>query len=100
MADSEITPRHLLAVSGQLIFVRSPLLVFKLALSPTLLTLGDADEGVDDADEEENTDDNASNDVLGGVGETGPFLFGFLFVGKLVQCFVDCGFAPDDLLVD
>lgn len=98
MADSEIAPRHLLAVSGQLIFVRSPLLVFKLALSPTLLALGNADEGVDDADEKENADDDASDDVLGGVRKAGPLLLGFLLVGKLVQCFVHCGFAPDEFV--
>jgi hypothetical protein len=49
MADREITPRHLLAVSRQLVFVRSPLLVFNLTLRSALLALGDADESVDDA---------------------------------------------------
>lgn len=90
MADREIASLHLLAVSGQLVFVRSPLLVFELALSPALLTLGDADEGVDDADDNESADDATSDDVFGGVGEAGPLLLGFLPVRKLVQCFVHC----------
>lgn len=100
VADGEIAPLHLLAVSGQLIFVRRPLLVFELALSSALLALGDADEGVDDADNNESADDAAGDDIFGGVGEAGPLLLGFLPVGELVQCFVNFGFAPGDLLVD
>lgn len=100
MADSKIAPRHLLAVSGQLVFVRSPLLVFELALGPTLLALRDADEGVDDADEKESADDAAGDNVLRGLGKASPLLLGFLPVGELVECFVDFGFAPDGFLVD
>lgn len=100
VADREIAPRHLLAIGGQLILVRSPLLVFELALSPALLALGDADEGVDDADNNESANDAAGDDVFGCVGEASPLLLGFLPVGKLVQCLVHCGFAPKDLLAD
>ena len=100
MADSEIAPRHLLAVSGQLVFVRSPLLVFELALGPALLALRDADECVDDADEKESADDAAGDDVFGGLGKASPLLLGFLPVGELVECFVDFGFAPGGLLVE
>ena len=84
MDDRKIASRHLLAISGQLVFVSRPLLVFELALGPTLLALRDADKGVDDADEKENAGDAATDDVLGGVGEAGPFLLSFLPVGKLV----------------
>jgi hypothetical protein len=98
MADREIASRHLLAISRQLVFVRSPLLVFDLALSPTLLALGDADEGVDDTDEKDGATDAAANGNFGGVGETGPFLLSFLFLGELVEGFVDCGFTPDGSL--
>ena len=80
--------------------MRGPLLVFELALSSALLPLGDADEGVDDADNEESADDAAGDDVFSGVGEAGPLLLGFLPVGKLVQCFVHRGLAPGDLLVE
>ena len=100
MADREIASLHLLAISGQLVLVRSPLLVFELSLSPALLALGDADKGVDDADNDESADDAAGDDIFGGVGEAGPLLLSFLPVGELVQCFVHCGYAPDDLLVD
>lgn len=100
MADREIASLHLLAISSQLVFVRRPLLVFELALSPALLALGDADEGVDDADNKESADDAAGDDIFGGVGEAGPLLLSFLPVGELVQCFVHCGFAPDNLSVD
>ena len=100
MADREIASRHLLAVSGQLVFVRSPLLVFELALSPALLALCDADESVDDTNQKENADYAAGDDVFGGVGKAGPLLLGFLPVGELVQCFVHFGFAPSGVLVD
>jgi hypothetical protein len=100
MADCKITSRHLLAVGSQLVFVRSPLLVFELALSPALLALSNADESVDDANKKENADYAAGDDVLGGVGKAGPLLLGFLPVRELVQCFVDFGFAPEELLVD
>ena len=100
MADREIASRHLLAICGQLVFVRRPLLVFELALGPTLLALRDADKGVDDADEKEYAGDTAADNVFGGVGEASPFFLGFLPVGELVQCFVDFGFAPNDLVVE
>jgi hypothetical protein len=100
MRDGEITSLHFLAISGQLVFVRSPLLVFDRALSPALLALRDADESVDDADEKERASDATADGVLGGVGEACPLLFGLLLSGKFVQSFVYFRFAPDDLLVD
>lgn len=93
MANSKVSPRHLLAISRQHVFVRSPLLVFDFALGSALLALGDADEGVDDTDQEECTADTAADGVLGGVGEAGPFFFGLLGFGEFVEGFVDCGFA-------
>jgi len=78
MADCKIASRHLLAISGQLVFVRSPLLVFELALSSAFLALRDADEGIDNADKKESADYTAGDDVFGGVGEAGPLLLGFL----------------------
>ena len=95
MADGKVAPGHLLAVSGQLILVSLPLLVVNLALESALLALGDADESVDDADEEDSATHAASNDVFSGIGQAGPFLLGLLLRRKLVQCFVDRGFAPD-----
>ena len=100
VANSEIAPGHLLAVSGHLLLVRIPLSVGDLALSAALLALGDADEGVDDCDKEDGTADAGADGDFGGVGEAGPLLLGFLPVGELVQCFVNFGFAPGDLLVD
>lgn len=84
MANSEIAPRHLLAISRQHVFVRSPLLIFDFALGSALLALGDADESVDDADQEECTADAAADGVLSGVGEAGPFFFSLLGFGELV----------------
>lgn len=84
MANSKVTARHLLAISRQHVFVRRPFLVFDFALGSALLTLSDADEGVDDDDEEDGAANAAGDGVLGGVGEAGPFLFGFLGVGELV----------------
>lgn len=80
--------------------MRSPLLVFNLALSPTLLALRDADEGVDDDYEKHGAADAAGDGVLGGVGEASPLLFSFLLGRKFVQCFVNRRFAPGDLLID
>jgi hypothetical protein len=93
VANSEITPGHLLAVSGHLLLVRIPLSVGDLALSATLLALGDADEGVDDCDKEDGTADAGADGDFGGVGEAGPFLLGFLGGGELVEGFVEFGFT-------
>jgi hypothetical protein len=90
MADREITPRHLLAISCQLVLVRSPLLVFDLALSPALFALGDANESVDDADEKDCAADATADGDFSGVGEAGPFFLSFLCLGELVEGFVDC----------
>jgi len=84
MRNREIASLHLLTVSGQLVLVRSPLLVFDCALSPALLALRDANESVDDADEKESATDAAADGVLGGVGEACPFLFGLRPGGLLV----------------
>jgi hypothetical protein len=93
VANSEIAPRHLLAVSRHLFLVRVPFLVGELALGAALLTLGDADEGVDDCDEQDGAADAGADGDLGGVGEAGPLLLGFLGGGELVECFVEFGFA-------
>ena len=93
VADGEVAPRHLLAVSRHLLLVRAPLLVGDLALGAALLALGDADEGVDDTDEEDGTTDAGADSYLGCVGEAGPLLLGFLGGGELVEGFVEFGFA-------
>jgi hypothetical protein len=93
VADGEIAPGHLLAVSCHLLLVRVPFLVGNLALGTTLLTLGDADEGVDERDEEDGAADAGADGDLGGVGEAGPLLLGFLGGGEFVEGFVEFGLA-------
>jgi hypothetical protein len=93
VANSEIAPRHLLAVSRHLLLVRIPLSVGDLALGAALLALGDADESVDEGDEEDGAADAGADGDLGGVGEAGPFLLGFLGGGEFVEGFVEFGFA-------
>jgi hypothetical protein len=93
VANSKITPSHLLAISGHLLLVRVPFLVGDLALGTALLALGDADEGVDDCNEKDGAADAGADGDLGGVGEAGPLLFGFLGGGELVEGFVEFGFA-------
>jgi hypothetical protein len=99
MANREIAFRHLLTVTRQLVLMRSPLLIFNLALGSALLALGDTDESVDDADEKDGAANAAADGDLGGIRETCPFLLSFLCLGELVEGFVDCGFTPDDSLV-
>jgi hypothetical protein len=94
MANREIAFRHLLTVTRQLVLMRSPLLIFNLALGSALLALGDTDESVDDADEKDGAANAAADGDLGGIRETCPFLLSFLCLGELVEGFVDCGFTP------
>lgn len=84
VADSKITPGHLLPVSSELVFVSRPLLVVHLALSAALLALGDADESVDDDDKEDDAADATPNGNLGGVREAGPLLLSLFDCGELV----------------
>jgi len=93
VADGEIAPGHLLAVKCHLFLVGVPLLVGKLALGTALFALGDADEGVDDADEEDGATNAGADGNLCSVGEAGPLLLDFLGGGELVECFVDFGLA-------
>ena len=95
VADGEVASCHLLAVSCHLFLVRVPFLVGDLALSTTLLALGNADECVDDRDEEDCAADAGANGDLGCVGKAGPLLLGFLGGGELVECFVEFGFASE-----
>lgn len=96
VADSKVTPGHLLPVSSELVFVSRPLLVVQLAFGAALLALGDADESVDDDDKEDDAADATANGDLGGVGQAGPLLLGLLDCGELVQLFVGCGFATGE----
>jgi hypothetical protein len=97
VANSEIAPRHLLAVSRHLLLVRIPLSVGDLALGAALLALGDADESVDEGDEEDGAADAGADGDLGGVGEAGPLLLGFLGGGEFVEGFVEFGFASVEI---
>lgn len=89
MTNRKIAPRHLQPVRRQLALVRRPLLVVRLALQPALLALRDAHERVDDANEQQDAADAGGDGDLGGLGQAGPFLFGFLLGGFLVEGFVD-----------
>lgn len=93
MTNRKIAPRHLQPVRRQLALVRRPLLVVRLALQPALLALRDAHERVDDANEQQDAADAGGDGDLGGLGQAGPFLFGFLLGGFLVEGFVDFRFA-------
>jgi hypothetical protein len=99
VANSEIAPRHLLAVSRHLLLVRVPLSVGDFALGAALLALGDANESVDEGDEEDGAADAGADGDLGGVGEAGPFLLGFLGGGEFVEGFVEFGFASGSNLL-
>jgi hypothetical protein len=93
VADGEVASCHLFAVGCHLFLVRVPFLVGDVGLGAALLALGDADEGVDDCDEEDGAADAGADGDLGGVGEAGPLLLGFLGGGELVECFVEFGWA-------
>lgn len=77
-ADGKVTASHLLPVRSHLVLVSLPFLVVQITLGAALLALRDADEGVDDYDEEDDTADAGADGDLGGVGEAGPFLFRLL----------------------
>lgn len=98
MADSKVTPCHLLTVGGQFVLVCLPLLVVEIALKSALLALGDADESVDDADEEDSATHAAGDDIFSGVGQASPLLLGLLLGGKLVELLVDFRFTSNGVI--